>query len=128
MADAVTDQREMICIACPVGCQLRLTVDGDELKKVENNLCKRGISYATDEFYDPRRILTTTVHVEGGTVGELPVRTKDPIKKGLIMKGMRELRDLVVKAPISMGDPVLHDIAGSGVDLIASRSVRQREG
>lgn len=118
-----TDTRDFICISCPVGCQLNVTVSDGELTGIRGNRCKKGVDYAKDEVLDPRRILTTTVAVRGGALSQLPVRTREAVPKGLISEGMRYLGRCIVDAPVCLGDVVVPDFLGTGIDVIASRSI-----
>ena len=58
----IGEKKEMICINCPIGCQLiaEKTADGF---KVTGNTCPRGEKYAIAELTHPTRTLTTTVKV-----------------------------------------------------------------
>jgi CxxC motif-containing protein len=98
--------------------------DGDFV--FPEGICRRGQDYARQEIENPCRVLTTTVPVVGGEIAMLPVRTREPIPKGLLMKVMAIVATLRVEAPVSAGDTVCRSIAGSGVDLVASRSVDRR--
>jgi CxxC motif-containing protein len=117
------DERELICISCPVGCQLTVATRDGELLAVRGNKCPKGISYARAEILDPRRILTTTVRIRGGSLPQLPVRTRQAIPKSLLAKGMEVLSRFEVDAPVRMGDVLIGDFVGTGVDVIASRSI-----
>ncbi|MDR2514990.1 MAG: hypothetical protein LBD02_07295, partial [Christensenellaceae bacterium] len=48
---------EFICIACPLGCRLRVSNEERGLE-VEGNACKRGESYGRQEFSAPERVVT----------------------------------------------------------------------
>jgi CxxC motif-containing protein len=98
------------------------TRDG-ELLAVRGNKCPKGISYARAEILDPRRILTTTVRIRGGSLPQLPVRTRQAIPKSLLAKGMEVLSRFEVDAPVRTGDVLIGDFVGTGVDVIASRSI-----
>ena len=39
-------QRQLICIGCPMGCQLTATMENGAVTAVAGNTCKRGDSYA----------------------------------------------------------------------------------
>ena len=52
--------KELTCIGCPIGCQLKVDVQGEEIR-VEGNGCKRGETYARNEILCPRRSITSTV-------------------------------------------------------------------
>ena len=49
------------------------------------------------------------------------VRTKGDVPKDKIFAVMEEIRGAVITAPVHIGDVVIPDIAGTGVDLIATR-------
>ena len=58
------EKRELICIGCPLGCPVTVTMEAGEVIKVEGNTCKRGDDYARKEVTNPTRIVTSTVMVE----------------------------------------------------------------
>ena len=120
MAEEVT---KMICITCPVGCSLEVTHEGKTVIKVEGNQCKRGVEYAEAELTDPRRMVTTTVKVRGGVHPLVPVYTAAPIPKPLIFDLLSELRKVELQAPVQVGQVVLENALGSGVDVLASRNL-----
>lgn len=98
-------------------------LDGDEVVSVSGNTCKRGDVYARKEVTNPTRIVTSLVKVEGGTLAVVSVKTKEDIPKGKIFDCVTALKDVVVKAPVHIGDVVLADVAGTGVDVIATKNV-----
>lgn len=117
-------KKEMICIVCPIGCQLE--VEGDENSsdfKVTGNQCKRGVEYAIKEITNPTRILTSTVKIRNAHLNRLPVRTNKPIPKDKIFDCMKEINKVVVTAPIKVGDVVIKNILGTGADVVASRDM-----
>jgi CxxC motif-containing protein len=113
-----------LCIGCPLGCRLELEeTDDHEIVEVRGFSCKKGERFAIQEHTDPRRMVTTTIAVESGRFPRLPVRTAEPVPKALMGRVCEELRSITVEAPVTMGDVVCRDIAGSGVDVIASRDM-----
>lgn len=42
------EKRELICIGCPLGCPLTVTMEGEQIT-VAGNTCKRGEIYAKKE-------------------------------------------------------------------------------
>ena len=112
----------LTCIGCPLGCGLTVTIDGDDIS-VTGNTCPRGEIYARKEVTDPTRIVTSTVAVEGGVIRRVPVKTARDIPKGKIGEVCLAIRGVHVSAPVERGDVVLKDCAGTGVDIIATRSV-----
>lgn len=115
--------RNLTCISCPMGCALTATLDGGEVISVTGNTCKRGDIYARKEVTNPTRIVTSTVRVTGGTADMVSVKTKEDIPKGKIFDCVTALKDVTVQAPVKIGDVILSDAAGTGVDIIATKSV-----
>lgn len=114
--------RELTCIGCPLGCSLRV-FEQDGALRVEGNTCPRGAAYAKNEILCPKRTVTSTVTVRGGTVNRLSVRTQTDIPKEKIFACMEEIKAVTVNAPIEIGDMILPDVAGTGVALIATKNV-----
>ena len=118
-------EKKIICITCPRGCVV--TVNGDPaLKKVDSivgNECRRGLTYAENEFIHPVRILTSSVKTEGCSVPLMAVRTTAPIPKELLFAGMEEIKKITVKAPVAVGDVLVENFLGTGVDLVAAGSL-----
>ncbi len=108
-----------------MGCSLRVTMDGDEIVSVEGNTCPRGKNYAVTEVTAPRRVLTSTVRVEGGHLPLCPVRTGGDIPKGLLFDAMKAVNALRIKAPVAIGDVLIPDLCGTGVPLVACRDIRK---
>ena len=115
--------RELICIGCPMGCPLTVELEEGQVMSVTGHTCKRGDVYARKEVTNPTRIVTSTVKVEGGNADMVSVKTKEDIPKGKIFDCVRALKDVTVKAPVHIGDVVLADVAGTGVDMVATKAV-----
>ena len=81
-------KKDIICTVCPRGCNIVVEGEGNEVKSVEGYGCKRGITYATNEFISPVRILTTLVKIDGVENELLPVRSNNPIPKAKIFDCM----------------------------------------
>lgn len=114
--------KELICISCPIGCHL--SVDTEKMS-VTGNSCKRGETYGINEVTNPVRVITTTIKIEGGTHKVLPVKTKSPIPKDLNFKCIEILNNITIKAPVKMGDIILKNILDTGVDVVATREMKQ---
>lgn len=116
------EKKEMICIVCPMGCHMEVEKNKDEYI-VTGNKCPRGKEYAVKESTNPTRVITTTVKVKGGLLNRLPVKTKGDIPKGKIFECMKVIDRIEVQAPISVGDIIVKDVLGTGVDIVAARSM-----
>ena len=113
------EKRELTCIVCPVGCRVAVEVDGEEMR-VSGNQCKRGETYCRQEVSCPVRTVTSLVAVVGVEHPLCPVKTAQAVPKDRIPEVLAILRSLRAQAPIAMGDVLLRDIAGTGVDLVAT--------
>lgn len=116
-------QKTFTCIMCPKGCRVKLTVENDEVIKVEGNECPLGARYAIQEFKNPLRVVTTTVRIKGAALKRLPVKTAKPIPKSLIKECLRTLSDVEVKAPIKCGEVIVKNVCGTGIDVVATREM-----
>lgn len=117
-------KREMVCISCPLGCALQVSRDGDQGEiEVQGNRCDRGVVYAREEILAPRRRVTATVALSTHSPARLPVATSEALDRELIPGLLSELYGLVVDPPVRRGEKVLNDFGGSGVDVVATRSV-----
>lgn len=117
------EEKSLICINCPLGCRLTATLEKGEVRAVTGNTCPRGEAYARRELSAPTRILTSTVRVTGGTLPVVSVKTADGIPKGRIFDCMEAIRDIELKAPVVMGQVVLADVCGTGVDIVATKNI-----
>ncbi|MCH4886503.1 DUF1667 domain-containing protein [Acidaminobacter sp. JC074] len=113
---------DLICIACPVGCHLKVT-EGSEIL-VEHAKCKRGEAYGVKELTNPTRIVTSTMKIEGGLSSRIPVRTAEDIPKDKIFDCMKEINETTLTAPVKMGDVLIENVLGTGVNIVASRSMK----
>lgn len=115
--------RELICIGCPMGCPLTVELENGEILSVKGHTCKRGDVYARKEVISPTRIVTSTVEVEGGQVARVSVKTREDIPKDKIFQCVKALKGVKVKAPVHIGDVIVENVAGTGVDIVATRNV-----
>lgn len=117
------EERNLTCIGCPLGCSITVRMEGGSVINVEGNTCKRGDDYARKEVTNPTRIVTTTVRVSGGSEAMVSVKTKSDIPKDKIFDCVRALKNVKVEAPVHIGDVICKDIAGTGVDIVATKNV-----
>ena len=117
--------KKMTCIVCPIGCQLTVEIihESHSNMKIVGNKCPRGIVYAKEEMTHPTRIVPTTVVIENAILRRLPVKTDKPIDKNKIFDVMAALNDVVVKAPVKMGDVIVYRVLETDVNIIATRSM-----
>lgn len=118
------EEKNLICINCPLGCMLTVAMDGKKIVSVAGNTCRRGDTYARKELTNPTRIVTSTVRVLGGSESMVSVKTKEDIPRGKVLECVRALKDVVLPAPVKIGDVILEDAAGTGVSIVATKNVQ----
>lgn len=119
----MVEKRKLICVSCPVGCELTVTLEENEIVEVEGNTCKLGLDYAEQEIFDPRRMVASTVRVKNGYHPLVPVYTEKPVPKPKIFDVLAELRKVEVEAPVKINDVIIEDVVGTGINVIASRDL-----
>ena len=113
--------KELVCIVCPKGC--RLHVDEENGFAVTGNSCPRGAEYGKNEIQNPTRVLTSTVRLSGGAYRRCPVKTEKAVPKGKLLDIMKELNHVEVASPVSIGQVVLTNAAGTGVNVVVTKSL-----
>ena len=116
-------KRDLVCISCPVGCRLEAVRHGDGSLTVTGNQCPRGEEYAREEINAPKRIVTTTVRLSGPDRRRVPVRTDKPLPVERIETLLAELHSMSLAPPVRIGDPIITDVEGTGVNVVASLSM-----
>ena len=111
--------KELICITCPRGCHLKV----DDNMNVTGNFCPRGAKYAVSELTHPVRTLTSTVKVDSKESPRCPVKSKDPLPKETIFKAMEEINKVTLSLPVQIGDVVIANVCGTGVDIVATKNI-----
>lgn len=114
---------ELTCIRCPLGCQVQVEMENHTVIKITGNTCPKGESYARREVTSPTRTVTTTVKVKNGVIPMVSVKTKEEVPKDKIFDCISALKNVTVEAPVHIGDVILRSIAGTGVDMVATKEV-----
>ncbi len=121
----VMEKREFVCIGCPLGCNVTVELDGTEIKNITGNTCPRGADYVTKELTDPRRIVTSLVRVTDGELPVVSVKTASDIPKDKIRDCIRALKDVELPAPVQVGDVVLENVCGTGINVVATKTIER---
>ena len=121
----MSEIRNLTCIRCPMGCALTVTLEEGEVVSVAGNTCPRGAEYGRNEVAHPMRTVTSTVRVAGGIRPVVSCKTATEIPKNKIFEVMAAVNRAGMTAPVAIGDVIVHDIAGTGADLVATSNVAQ---
>lgn len=108
--------RTITCILCPNGCEIDYDLNG--------GMCGKGPEYVKNEILDPKRTLTSSVKVTGGSIPLVSVKTTGGIQKDRIREAATAVSRLTVEAPVSLGQVIAKDFIEPGIDLIATKAVK----
>ena len=117
-------KRDMICISCPMGCRISADWNNEGDITVTGNKCPRGIIYGKEEILSPRRVVTATININSSWLGRLPVMTTGTVPKGIIDSLLNKIYKMHLDVPIVRDDIIIKDIENTGINLIATRSVK----
>ena len=116
-------RKDVICIMCPLGCDMKVDVEAQEVTNVQGHRCKKGVKHAENEIFFPGRILTTTVRTDSPQLPLLPVRSIREIQKDKLIDCARKISEHVIRGPVNTGQVVIEDILGLGIDIVACRTL-----
>jgi CxxC motif-containing protein len=106
---------ELICIACPIGCRLTVASSANGDIEVSGNRCPRGETYGREEVLAPRRIVTAVVPTSSQAFPCAPVRTEQPLARGLIPELLKHLYSRTATLPVRQGAVFIEDFHGARV-------------
>lgn len=111
-------EKDFICIVCPKGCHIHVKDN-----EITGYTCKRGLEYVKQELKDSRRVLATSVKVDGGVIDVCPVKSDGSIPKDKIFLAMKEVNKIELAAPVKFHQIVIENILGTGVNIIATKEI-----
>ena len=116
--------QNLTCIGCPLGCSISVSLSNNgEVSKITGNTCKKGEEYARKEVTNQSRVVTSIVKINNGDVNMVSVKTAEDIPKGKIFDCMEALKKVTVTAPVQIGEVIIKNVCGTGVDVIATKKV-----
>ena len=118
---AVVDR--LTCVLCPVGCELEVRKTPAGELEVQGNQCDKGIPFAVEEVLHPRRNLATSVPIKGTAAKMVSIRLSAAVPREMIFPILAEIARLRPEAPVRRGQVLIADVLGTGVDVLATRSV-----
>ena len=121
-------EKELICVICPNGCELRAVIEEGpqkEIKEITGELCEKGPAWAEQELLNPVRTIASSILVVGGDYPLVSVRTDTAIPLKSISNVMKAIKSTKVKAPVRIGDVLIKDPTGTSCNIIATRHVNE---
>ena len=70
------------------------------------------------------RMLTSTVKLTGGKFRVMPVISTKEVPKDKMSDCLEQIYRVETAAPVQEGDVIISNICGTGVDIVAARSMR----
>lgn len=116
--------KNMTCIQCPQGCQLKVDIENGYVIKVTGNKCPKGEAYAKQEIENPMRTLTSTVLTKGLELKMIPVKTSRPIPKSKLDEGMKQIKNVILEKPVKAGEVIVQRFLDLDIDLIVTRTAK----
>ena len=118
-----TDIAAYTCICCPLGCRIEVALDENgQVSEVSGYTCKRGADYAAQEAVAPERMVTAVLCVSG-CLEPVSVKTPRPVPKAAMKDVLAAVAALRLDAPVAAGDVLIEDVCGTGVAVVATKSV-----
>ena len=118
-----TDIAAYTCICCPLGCRIEVALDENgQVSEVSGYTCKRGADYAAQEAVAPERMVTAVLCVSG-CLEPVSVKTQRPVPKAAMKDVLATVAALRLDAPVAAGDVLIEDVCGTGVAVVATKSV-----
>ena len=118
-----TDIAAYTCICCPLGCRIEVALDENgQVSEVSGYTCKRGADYAAQEAVAPERMVTAVLCVSG-CLEPVSVKTQRPVPKAAMKDVLAAVAALRLDAPVAAGDELIEDVCGTGVAVVATKSV-----
>ena len=107
---------KLVCIMCPMGCELNVEKLKNGEIEVTGNTCARGETYGKEEVTNPKRMLTAIFRTENGV---LPCKTSVPVPKNLVFKINKEIGKLKIKKAKS-GEILIKNVLNTGADIVVT--------
>ena len=120
-------EKTIICTVCPNGCEVTATYTNENDITLSGNRCKRGVEYCKNECFDPKRTFTSSVAITDAVRRRMPVRTSAPVPKAQLLACADAVHAMTLKAPITCGQILVHDLLGTGADLVACMTLEKKE-
>ena len=114
------ENKKIVCIECPIGCELEVFLENGEVTNVRGNSCPRGKYYAENEVVCPKRVVTSSVRAENGEM--VSVKTDKPVRKTEMFAVMDVIAKTICKLPVKIGDVLVENISDDA-NLVATSNL-----
>lgn len=115
-----------LCTGCQLRCQLTVASEDGVVRGVKGNRCKRGLDLAHRRLKTPPGPFTLRLRVAHGSATRVTARARLPVTPDVAQAVTQSVRHLSFAAPIRVGEVLVQDAGGLGVDLLAEQEVAVR--
>lgn len=115
--------KNFTCIVCPNSCLISVEEKDGQLV-ISGNQCKRGEEFAKNEYTHPMRMFTSTMKIRNAKLPRIAVISSKEIPKEKIKEVQKEMSNVELTAPVKLGEVLIHDVCGTGADIVASRTLK----
>lgn len=120
--------KDYTCVVCPNGCTIKITFDEIPGAKpvfieAQGQRCPRGLTWSQQEIVDPMRNFSSSVLVKNGKFIECSVRLSKPVPLAKVFEIMEEIKKLQPTAPLSVGQVLLNNPAGTDTEVIVTKNI-----
>ncbi len=122
----MSEEKEITCIVCPIGCNILVKKDDSNVTILDGNKCKRGVEYARTEALDPKRMLTSSVLVLEGEWPLVSVKSTKPVPKKHLFSVLSKIKKAKVKAPVKLGQVLIKNASNTNIDIIATKNINKK--
>ena len=106
-----------------MGCSIEVELDeAGNFVSSKGWSCLIGKRYAQEEVTRPVRTVTALIEVIDRSE-PLSVKTAAPIPKDKIFDCLQAIREQKCSAPVRIGDVVLENVCGTGIDIVATKNI-----
>ena len=110
-------EKKLICLSCPLGCRLTVREGSGDLE-VQGNRCPKGLDYAREEYYSPKRVVTATCNTSSQRIHRAPVRSDAPVPMEQIEALLDAIYRLNLQPPLRSGQTVIENFNNTGINVV----------
>jgi len=116
-------KKQIICISCPIGCNMIVKQYKNGNIDVTGNKCVRGEVYGTEEIMAPKRVVTAVVKTKSQLHPYVSVKTNKAILHKYIKSLLNVLYTMELDLPLKLGDVIINNFKNTNVDIVATKNI-----
>ncbi|MCK7486926.1 MAG: DUF1667 domain-containing protein [Bacillus subtilis] len=126
-SDDMAEIKNLICVSCPMGCRLEVTVDGQgSIERLGQSMRSAALSMPKKKSSTRRACSRRFCRCAAARKTWFRSRRKPIFPNRCFANASRRLKGFVVDAPIHSGDVIIANLCGTNVALIATKTVGKK--